>query len=139
MKQTTKVQFPFKTKPVQFIIGIAVLSWYVRDLYLLGPSPTRSIMTIGLFFAILLYTNIFKLAKIIMNSEELLFISPLGIKYKSLKYDDIKWARLHSDRLYILKKDKRHLQIKQEQIAEENLQKIYNGLPTAIQSDISME
>ncbi len=74
------------------------------------------IITSSIFVVlILISSNFLKQSRIVVTMNELIFYNPLNIKYKVIPYDEIEFVRLHSDRLYILKKDGRNIQVNKKQ------------------------
>lgn len=117
--------FPFKQNQLILYFGFVLIVFYIIEYFIYGHGPYRMAINLSIGLLAIISSNILKLSRIEASVDQLKFFNPLGIKYKTLLYSDILFSRLHSDRIYILKKDKRNIQVNIKQMTSEELNKFH--------------
>lgn len=117
--------FYIKQNRLLLIIGLLFLTFYSFEFFKYGFGTLRLITSSSIVILILISSNFLELSRVEVTNNELIFFNPLNIKYKVIAYDEIEFARLHSDRLYILKKDGRNIQVNKKQMEMTSIEEIH--------------
>lgn len=117
--------FYIKRSKALISIGLLFLTFYSFEFFKYGFGTLRLITSSTIVILILISSNFLKLSRIEVSIDELIFYNPLNIKYKVIAYTEIEFARLHSDRLYILKKDGRNIQVNKKQMEMTSIEELH--------------